>query len=399
MSHPSRHEFSDLTQLLHADRMSGVEHGAIHKPIHTSATFAYGSAQALVDSFQGNATGHVYARQGNPTTAALEAQIALLEGARACACFTTGMAALSSLMLSLLRQGDHVVSSQFLFGNTNSFFQTLQGLGVAVSFVDATDVAQVEAALRPETRMVFVETIANPRTQVADLTAIGQLCAAHSLLYVVDSTMTPPFLFHPRDVQAGLIVHSLTKAIGGHGAAMGGAVVDTGLFDWERFANILPAYCKGDPANWGLLQIRKKGLRDLGATLRPEDAHRLALGVETLGLRLKQSCNNALALAAWLEAQPKVERVHYPGLASHAQHERAEHLFKSGFGSLLSFELQPSVDAFIFLDALRVVILSSHLSDNRTLAIPVAHTLLGNGPGASGGHGDYRRTDPPVGGH
>lgn len=375
MSPPS-HDLSDLTRLLHADRLCGVEHGAVHKPIHTSATFAYGSAQALVDTFQGHAPGHVYARQGNPTTTALEAKITLLEGARATACFTTGMAALSSMMLSLLRQGDHVVSSQFLFGNTNSFFQTLQGLGVAVSFVDATDAAQVEAALRPETRLVFVETIANPRTQVADLAAIGQLCAARGLLYVVDSTMTPPSLFQPRDVQAGLVVHSLTKAIGGHGAAMGGAVVDTGLFDWQGFANILPAYRKGDPAGWGLLQIRKKGLRDLGATLRAEDAHRLALGAETLGLRLKQSNDNALALATWLEAQPQVAQVYYPGLASHAQHKRATQLFKGGFGSLLSVELKPSVNTFALLDALRVVILSSHLSDTRTLAIPVAHTIF-----------------------
>ncbi|HXY22138.1 MAG TPA: PLP-dependent transferase, partial [Burkholderiaceae bacterium] len=166
----------------------------------------------------------------------------------------------------------------------------------------------------------------------------------------------------------------LSKAIGGHGDAMGGAVCDTGLFDWTTFANILPQYRKGDSANWGLQQIRKKGLRDFGATLRAEDAHRIALGAETLLLRVQRSCANALALAQWLEAQPEVARVHYPGLASHEQHERAKSLF-GAFGALMSFELREGIDHFAVLDALRLIILSSHLADNRTLAIPVAQTI------------------------
>src|SRR5690606_20389709 len=201
-------------------------------------------------------------------------KLAALEGGRAAAVFATGMAAIGALLVTLLKAGDHIVSSQFLFGNTNSILQTLAGLGVEVSFVDATDVRLVEAAIRPETRLVFVETIANPRTQVADLAAIGALCASNGLLYVVDSTLTPPVLFHARSVGAGLIVHSLTKAICGHGNAMGGAIVDTGLFDWSGYPNIAEVYRKGDPKAWGMTQIRKKGLRDFGATLRPEDAHR-----------------------------------------------------------------------------------------------------------------------------
>ncbi|HJV59939.1 MAG TPA: cystathionine gamma-synthase family protein [Albitalea sp.] len=363
------------TRILHADRQGGVEHGALHKPLHIGVTFAYPSARELVSVFQGDRSGYIYARQGNPTGAALEAKISLLEEARATACFSTGMAAIASMLLALLRAGDHVVSSQFLFGNTNSLLQTLQGMGVEVSFVDATEAAQVAAALRPETRLVFVETIANPRTQVADLAGIGRLCADRGLLYVVDNTLSTPALFRPREVQAGLVVHSLTKAIGGHGDAMGGAVSDTGLFDWSGFANILPAYRKGDPAGWGMLQIRKKGLRDLGATLRAEDAHRIAAGAETLALRVERASDNALHLARWLEAQPQVRRVHYPGLASHAQHERAAALFGGRFGALMSFELRDDIDCFAFLDRLRLIVLSSHLADNRTLAIPVAHTI------------------------
>lgn len=363
------------TRILHADRLGGVEHGALHKPMHTAAAFGYAKAADLAAVFQGEQSGYVYARQGNPTGAALEHKISLLERARATACFATGMAAISAVLLALLRQGDHIVCSRYLFGNTASLLQTLAGLGVEVSLVDATQADAVAAALRPQTRMVFVETIANPATQVADLAGIGELCAVAGVLFVVDNTLTTPVLFRPRDVKAGLIVHSLTKAIGGHGNAMGGAVCDTGRFDWSRYPNILPPYRKGDAADWGLLQIRKKGLRDMGGSLRAEDAHRIATGAETLGLRVERSGRNAQAVAEWLERQPQVERVFYPGLPSHPQHERASHLF-SGYGSLLSFELRPAVDCFAFLDALQLVILSSHLADNRTLAIPVAHTIF-----------------------
>ena len=364
-----------ITRLLHSDRLGGVEHGAIHKPLHVSAAFNYPSARDLVEVFQGNQAGHVYARQGNPTVNALEAKLTLLEDAKGSATFATGMAAITAVFLALLRAGDHVVCTRFLFGNTNSLMQTLQALGVGVTFVDATAAANVRAAITPATRMVFVETIANPVTQVADLDGIGQVCKAAGLLYVVDGTLTTPLLLRGREVGAGLVVHSLSKSIGGHGNALGGAVVDTGLFDWSTYANILPPYKKGPAEKWGLLQVRKKGLRDMGGTLRAEDAHRIAVGAETLELRLRRVCDNALALARWLEAQPGIARVYYPGLASHAQHERAARLFKGGFGLLMSFELREGVDTLAFLDALQLVIVSSHLADNRTLAIPVAQTI------------------------
>jgi len=363
------------TRLLHADRLGGVEHGAAHKPLHTAVAFGYRTARELAAVFQGEKAGYVYARQGNPTTAALEAKITLLEDARGTATFATGMAAIAAVLTTLLRAGDHLISSQFLFGNTNSLLQTLQGLGIEVSFTDATDAQAVAAARRPNTRMVFVETIANPRTQVADLEGIGRWCAQQGLLYVVDSTLTTPVLFRPREVRAGLVVHSLSKGICGHGDALGGAVCDTGCFDWTGYPNILEAYKKMPAAAWGLQQIRKKGLRDFGGSLRAEDAHRIAVGAETLTLRMARSGANALELARWLEQQPQVARVYYPGLPSHAQHERAAALF-SGFGQLLSLELRPGIAHVDVLDALQLVILSSHLADNRTLAIPVADTIF-----------------------
>jgi O-acetylhomoserine (thiol)-lyase len=363
------------TRLLHADRRSKPEHGAVHKPLHTSSTFNYERAEDLVAVFQGSQAGYIYARQGNPTTAALEQQITLLEQGSATASFATGMAAITAIFISLLRSGDHVVSSQFLFGNTNSLFQTMEAFGVQFSFVDATDATQVAAAIKPNTRMVFVETIANPRTQVSDLVVIGEICAQRKLVYVVDSTLTTPILLKPKIIGASLVVHSLTKSISGHGNAMGGSVTDTGLYDWSNYPHIYDSYKKGPPSTWGILQIKKKGLRDMGATLRAEDAHRISVGAETMRLRVPAASHNALQVAQFLEAQPGIGRVYYPGLESHEQHQRSAQLFSGLFGTLLSFELKPELHPLDFLNRLKIVILSSHLSDTRTLAIPVAQTI------------------------
>jgi O-acetylhomoserine (thiol)-lyase len=363
------------TRILHADRLGSVEHGAVLKPLHIATAYGYSTAEELTAVFRGERPGHIYGRQGNPTTAALETKISLMEDAVGTVCFATGMAAICSTMMALLKQGDHVVASRFLFGNTASWMTTLDQIGCAVSLVDATEAAHVQVALRPETRLVFVETVANPRTQVADLEGIGKLCTQHGLLYVVDSTMSTPHLFQPKAVGASLVVHSLSKSICGHGNALGGSISDTGLFDWGRYPNLLPTYRKGAPTAWGLLQIRKKGLRDMGATLSAEHGHRIAAGAETLALRMERACANARALAEWLQAQPLVSKVHYPGLASHAQHARAKALFKD-FGALLSFETVEGVDPFEVLNALELVIKSSHLGDNRTSALPVARTIF-----------------------
>jgi O-acetylhomoserine (thiol)-lyase len=371
----NEHKRGFTTSILHSDRDAAVEHGALHKPLHLSVAYGYRDAHDLAAVFQGRATGYAYGRQGNPTSAALEAKVTAMEGGVGTVVFATGMAAIGAIAMALLKAGDHVVSSQFVFGNTASLMLTLEAHGHPVSFVDATDVRNVEAALTPATRIVFVETIANPRVQVADLARIGELCKARGILYVVDNTMTSPWLFQPRTVGAGLVVNALTKYIGGHGNALAGAITDTGLFDWTRFPNIADSYKQQPPANWGLQQLRKKGLRDFGGTLAAEQAHHIAVGAETLALRLARICDNAQAVAQSLERHPNVRAVYYPGLPSHPQHALARSLF-GGFGGLLSFELADGVDTFAVLNRLRVVVLSSNLGDNRTLAIPVAHTIF-----------------------
>lgn len=363
------------TTILHSDLQQDIEHGSLHKPIHTSVTYGYRDARELAQVFQGKQSGYRYGRQGNPTVAALERKITQMEDGVGSICFATGMAAIGAVFQALLRAGDHVVSSSFLFGNTNSLWQTAMLQGVEVDFVDATDVTQVEQALRANTRIVFVETIANPRTQIADLERIGALCAARKILFVVDNTMTTPYLFRPKAVGAGLVVNALTKAIGGHGDVLGGAITDSGVFDWSAYPNIAANYQRNPVQQWGLVQLRSKALRDFGASLGPDAAHHLAIGAETLALRMERSCSNALALARLLQAHPKVAAVYHPGLENHPQHALAGSLFRA-FGSLLSFELKDGCDCFDFLNRLELAISSSNLGDNRTLIIPVAHTIF-----------------------
>ncbi|CAG9169134.1 L-methionine gamma-lyase [Cupriavidus laharis] len=359
------------TGIVHADRNTGSDHGGIHQPIHTSVQYGFDRVEDLIGVFQGTKKGGFnYARQGTPTTAALERKITSLEEGVGTICFSTGMAAITATFLTLLRAGDHLVSSRYVFGNTNSLLGTLRTLGVEVTTVDACDVEDVKNAIRPNTRMVFVETIANPGTQIPDLRAIGKVCGERGIAYVVDNTITSPALFKPKAVGASLVINSLTKTIAGHGAALGGAVTDTGLFDWGAYPNIAHEYRRSTMREQGLLQIRKKGLRDMGASLSSEQAHSIALGAETLALRVKQCSDNALALAHFLEGHKAIGKVLYPGLKNHPQYGIAQELFK-GASWLLSFELIDPKRMIEVVNALELPIKATGLGDTRTLIIPV----------------------------
>ena len=367
-------KFGFTTTILHSDRQKPIEHGSLHKPIHTAVAYGYRDARELADVFQGKRSGYRYGRQGNPTVSALEEKITRMEDGLATLCFSTGMAAVGALVQGLLRSGDHVISSAYLFGNTNSLWQTVQLQGMPVSFVDATKVEAIEQALTPATRMVFVETIANPRTQIADLEKIGALCRERGILYVVDNTITSPYLFRPKKVGASIVINALTKSIGGHGNALGGSLTDTGLFDWTAYPNIAESYKRFAPAQWGLAQLRAKALRDFGGALGPEAAHHLAVGAETMALRIERESASAMALATMLSDDERVAAVYYPGLLSHPQHAMATSLFRA-YGGLLSFELKDGIDCFDYLNRLRLAIPASNLGDTRTLVIPVAHTI------------------------
>ena len=362
------------SKIVHSDRRDPIEHGSIHKPIHTAVTYAYDDARDLAAVFQGKKSGYTYGRQVNPTVTALQDKITLMEEGIATAAFGTGMAAIGTALFALLRHGDHFISSSYLFGNTNSLFNTLATQGIEVTFVDATSSDAVAAAIQPNTKLVFVETIANPRTQVSDLVGIGELCREHNLIYFVDNTMTTPYLFRPKNVGASLVINSLTKYIGGHANALGGAVTETGLFDWSTFTNLYDSYKKGDVSGWAIQQIKKKGLRDLGASLGPEAAHHISVGSDTLALRMDRICENAQRLAEYLDGHEKIREVYYPGLSGHPEHDRSASLF-SHHGGILSIELVDDVDCFDFINKLDLVICSSNLGDTRSLAIPVAHSI------------------------
>jgi len=362
------------SEILHSDRRGDVEHGSIHKPVHTAVTYTYDSARDLAAVFQGKQSGYTYGRQVNPTVTALQDKITLMENGVATVAFSTGMAAIGTTLFSLLRAGDHFISSSFLFGNTNSLFNTFSTHGIEVSFADSTSVESIRGTVQDNTRIVFVETIANPRTQVSDLVRIGELCKELGLVYIVDNTMTTPYLFQPGVVGASLVVNSLTKYIGGHANALGGAVTETGLYDWSQFPNLYDNYKKGDSTGWAITQIKKKGLRDFGATMGAEAAHHISVGSDTLGLRMEQACKNARILTKYLQDHPRVKKVYYPGLEDHPQHGLANRLFKHS-GALFSIELEDEIDCFDFLDKLDLVVCTSNLGDTRSLGIPVAHSI------------------------
>lgn len=363
------------TRLVHSDRLLNQPlDGAVHQATNNSVLFDYPDIQDLVDVFQGRVAGHAYSRQSCASINALQNMLTSLEDGVGALTFASGMAAITTTFLALLQQGDHLIMSQFVFGNTNSFVGTLRRYGIEVSVVDVTDVENVKLALKENTRAVYVETIANPVTQIADLLPIGELCEQHNLLYMVDNTMTPACVFDAKSVKASLLVGSLTKYLAGHGQVLGGAVIDTGLFPWSQYPSIIDSFRQLPEEQQGLMQIKKKGLRDMGGCLTSDSAHAISLGMETLALRFERTSSNAMQLAQYLQQHDKIARVFYPGLEVHPQHDKAKQYF-SALGGILSFDLTEDVDCFAFMNKMQLVLNATHLGDTRTLAIPVAHTI------------------------
>jgi O-acetylhomoserine (thiol)-lyase len=362
--------------IVHFDRKRPHANGAIHYPVHPSTQYTYDSVDELISVFQGKSKGNSpYSRQGTPTTAVLEEKLAHIEKGDGAIAFATGMAAICAIFHTLLKSGDEIVVSKYLFGNTASFFNTLENFGVIVTRVDARDVKNVASEITDKTRIVFVETVANPGTQIPDLEKIGDLCEQNNIVYIVDNTILSSYLFLPKQVKASLVVHSLTKSAAGQGQILGGAVVNTGLYDWTNYPNIFSGYQTGDPNKWGLMQIRKKGLRDMGGTLTSQSAHLISLGLETLAIRMDRSSETTLKIARFLQKHPKVSKVHYPMLNSHSSSEQANRLFKAG-SWLLSFELEDANSCLEFVEKLQVFIKATGLGDSRSLIIPVAHTIF-----------------------
>jgi cystathionine gamma-synthase len=300
----------------------------INPAIHQATVYAYPSLEDLERVFQGE-TGYFYYRNGHPNASALEALLMQLEHGQAAAVASSGMAAISALLLGNLKSGDHIVADQNSYGGTFALLTLdLPRFGLEVSFVDVQDLTAVEAAFKPSTKWLHLESLSNPTIRIADVTKLAALGKTKGATVCVDNTFASPALLNPLVLGADVVVHSLAKYIGGHGAVMGGALV----------------------GNTGVVQAARAALLRFGSTVAALDAWLALLGAKTLGLRMAQHSHNGLAIAQFLEAHPKVIRVDYPGLPSHTQHQLAKELLPNGFGGMMSFELLgglPAASSFI----------------------------------------------------
>lgn len=355
-------DFAPETQAIRAGtkRTHEDEHSM---PIFATSSYVFASAEQAALRFTGKQPGNVYSRFTNPTVSAFQTRLALLEQGERCLAFSSGMAAIMAVGMALLKSGDHVVCSRSVFGNTVLTFQNYFGkFGVSTDFVSLTDSAAWEAAIKPNTRFLFLETPSNPLIEIADIQVIAEIAHRHDCLLVVDNCFCTPILQKPLLLGADLVIHSATKFIDGHGRCVGGAVVGSA----ELIEKEIYPY-----------------LRTGGASMSPFNAWAFLSGLETLAIRMKAHCDNAFELAKWLEQQPAVAKVHYPGLASHAQHDLAKRQ-QSHFGAVVSFELTGGQEhAWQLIDATQMLSITANLGDVKTTITHPATTTHGRlGPEA-----------------
>jgi O-acetylhomoserine (thiol)-lyase len=371
------HPWQMDTRLIHGAFVQDQTAGATSSPIVQSSAFAYGSAEDIEAVFAGRDAGFVYSRIANPTVAAFEARLTALEEGLGAIALSSGMAAISSLTLALAGSGDEIVAGNSLFGGTYSLFQnTLSRYGIGVRFVDPANPAAVRGAISDKTRLVFVETIGNPKLDVPDIAALAALTREHGVPLVVDSTVTTPLLIQPKRLGADLIVHSTSKFINGHGNAIGGVIIDAGTFDWSnpRFPFLAPFHAR--VGRFALLAaLRNRICRDLGCCLAPFNAFLLTMGVESLGVRMERHCSNAAAVAAFLAAQAGVEEVRFPGLGSHPAHALAKRQFGDRYGAVVTLRLGTKERCFRFINQLRLARNLANLGDTKTLVIHPGSTI------------------------
>jgi O-succinylhomoserine sulfhydrylase len=331
--------------------------GENSEPIFATSSYVFNSAAEAAARFSGEKPGNIYSRFTNPTVRTFEERLAALEGGERCVATGSGMAAILSTCLALLKSGDHVVSSRNIFGPTVLLFNNYLGkFGIETSYVSLSDYGAWEKAIKPNTKLLFVETPSNPLTEIADIARIAKIAHAKGCLLVVDNVFCTPVLQQPLKLGADLVVHSATKYIDGQGRCIGGAVVGNKELVGEKVYGFM---------------------RTCGPSLSPFNAWVFLKGLETLGLRMKAHCANALALAQWLEKHKRVKRVYYPGLASHPQHELAEKQ-QSGFGGMVSFEVEGGKDAaWKVIDNTRVISITANLGDAKSTITHPATTTHG----------------------
>jgi len=353
---PDFDEFEFETRAVRAGQQRSGE-GEHSEAIFPTSSYVFGSAAEAAARFSGDQPGNIYSRFTNPTVRTFEERLASLEGGQRCVATSSGMAAILATCAALLKAGDHVVSSQSIFGTTTVLFSNyLARFGIETSFVPLADVADWEAAIRPQTRMLFLETPSNPLTEIADIQALSALAKGHGCLLVVDNCFCTPALQQPLALGADIVIHSATKYLDGQGRCVGGAVVGNDELVGKEVYGFL---------------------RTAGPTMSPFNAWVFLKGLETLSLRMRAHCSNALTLAQWLEQQAGVARVYHPGLASHPQHELAGRQ-QRGYGGIVSFELDGGQqNGWAFIDALRVFSITANLGDAKSTVTHPATTTHG----------------------
>ncbi|MFT3955453.1 MAG: O-acetylhomoserine aminocarboxypropyltransferase/cysteine synthase [Piscinibacter sp.] len=386
------HQFRPETLAIHAGQIPDAATGARALPIYQTTSFVFDSADHAASLFNLQTFGNVYSRLSNPTVAALEERVAALEGGRAAVASASGMAAEAMALMTLLQQGDHVVAAGALYGGTVTMLAVnLKKFGIETSFVDATSPDAFAAAIRPNTRAIFAESLGNPSLVVLDIAAIAEVAHAHGIPLVIDNTVPSPFLCNPIRHGADIVVHSATKYLGGHGTTLAGVIVESGKFPWDN--GKFPGMTEPSPGYHGVkfyetfgdfgftMRARMETLRVYGAALSPASAWQILQGTETLHLRMERHCANALRVAEHLRSHPKVGWVNYPGLAEHPQHALVQRQMRGASG-LLAFGVKPRsagaegglAAGVKFIESAQFMSHLANIGDTRTLIIHPAST-------------------------
>lgn len=352
-------------------------------PIYQTTSYVFRNSEHASDRFALRDNGNIYGRLTNPTQEVLEKRITALEGGVAGLAVASGAAAISYALENLLQVGDHVLAADNLYGGTSNLIShTLAPRGIESTFVDVRDFDLVERSIKPNTKVLFVETFGNPNCDVTDLDRLSEIAHRHNIPLIVDNTFGTPFLIRPIEHGADIVVHSATKFIGGHGTSLGGIIVDSGRFDWKSDPEKFPTLAKPDPSYHGAIftdvageaafvtRIRAVLLRDTGAAISPFNSFLLLQGVETLSLRLERHVANALKVVEFLSSHPKVAKVNHPSLADHPDHALYNKLYPQGAGSIFTFEVKGSQEeAWRFIDALQIFSHLANVADVKSLVI------------------------------
>lgn len=364
----------------------GEHRGAMAVPLYLTSAYHFPTADDAAEIFALSKPGYIYTRLNNPTTDVLERRLAEMDGGVGACAFASGTAALFSTLLCLMRAGDHIVSSSSIYGGTHTMFAIrLPRIGIESTIVETEDPADFEKAIRPNTKAIFLEALPNPQLNLLDIEAIAAIAHKHGIPLIVDNTVATPVLLRPIEHGADIVTYSLTKYMQGHGTTMGGAVIDSGRFDW-RASGRFPEFTTPDPAYHGMVyadlgpaalavKLHTEGLRDIGACLSPFSAFEILQGLETLELRMKRHSTTAIAIAQYLEAHPQVEWVLYPGLKSSRHYPLAEKYLPKGQSGLMSFGIEGGYDAAKkFVDNVKIFRLVANIGDVKSIVTHPAST-------------------------